>query len=140
MEIVNAVLNLITRSAPGMLLALIVLDVVSGLLKSAKQKRWSSDVSYAGMTRKLGMLLALGLCYVLESYSKLPFVIIASLFYSATEGMSLVENLDALGVPIPPQVAQYFKKLNTTAPPASSFTDVVTSVTKRDSDDDTTLH
>lgn len=124
-------LNFLTKTAPGLLLILIVADVFSGLLKSAKNKRWSSDVSYAGMMRKVGMILAVGVCFFIENFSGLPLVAVSSLLYCATEGMSLVENLAELGVPIPKALTQYFKKIadESAADPATDFAPIQRAIT-----------
>ncbi|GEM_PF-3614553 len=121
----------LTKSAPGLLLILILADVLSGLLKSARTKRWASDISYSGMTRKMGMLLSVGVCYFIENFSGLPLIAAASLLYCMTEGMSLIENLHALGVPIPRALGQYFKKL---ADPAAltSLDEVAAALQRRD--------
>lgn len=79
---------------------LIVFDVGTGVLASAKEKKLNSSISYIGMIRKLGLFLALGFCVFMDAYfqsqgyiTKLSVGMI--LLY---EGMSIVENFSRIGI------------------------------------------
>lgn len=102
------------------LFILIVTDVVTGLLRAIAERRVASDVSAAGMTRKAGMLIVVALCVLLQGLLPgVPAASTAAIFYCLTEVISLVENLDALGVPLPSQLRRYFAQIDgEPAPPA----------------------
>lgn len=95
-----------------MLFILMIADVFTGLLRAARDRRLASDVSMAGMTKKAGMLIAVGVLKVLQTYMPgLPLADSVALFYCGTEALSLIENLGQLNVVIPVNVRAYFAKL-----------------------------
>lgn len=86
------------------LLIMMVFDVISGLLKAAKERRLRSHIMTWGLLKKVGSLLAVMLGILLDVYlnDKSPLFATAAAFYViGTEGLSVVENLVAIGVPVP---------------------------------------
>jgi toxin secretion/phage lysis holin len=84
------------------LLLLMVIDVISGLATSFITKTVSSAVSWRGMSKKVIMLLVVGLAAVLEPFAQgIPLAKLVSLFYIATEALSIMENAALAGVPLP---------------------------------------
>jgi toxin secretion/phage lysis holin len=96
------------------LLVLMAADYVAGVLGAIKEKRVSSDVMFWGGIRKIAVLFIVGLATLLDQWMHLdaPLLRAASLYYYAgREGLSLVENLGAIGVPLPPQVKSILVQL-----------------------------
>lgn len=86
----------------GVLLILMGADVITGIFAGAIKGQLSSRVSWIGMCKKVIMLMAVGLGNVMEPYaSGLPLGKLCAVFYSFTEGISIVENMGRAGVPIP---------------------------------------
>jgi toxin secretion/phage lysis holin len=105
------------------LLVLMAADYVAGVLGAIKEKRVSSDVMFWGGIRKIAVLFIVGLAVLLDQWMQLdtPLLRTISLYYYAgREGLSLVENLGVIGVPLPPQLknilVQLQNKAGATAP------------------------
>ena len=86
------------------------LDFITGLFvafhgKSSKTAGggFSSQISFAGLTRKIFVLILVGLAVALDRALGTPGVLrlAVSMFYTANEGLSILENAAVLGLPLP---------------------------------------
>lgn len=98
------------------LLVLVVADVVTGVARAAKQGNVWSRRAFVGGLQKLGIFVAVGVATALDRYlggPDDPAVLRASVcaFYIAVEGISIIENLGELGVPVPEALTKTFRKL-----------------------------
>lgn len=79
-------------------------DVVSGVLKGGKEYQLGSRKFYDGIKKKVGQWLLIIVANALDTmvFDNMPIskTLLVS-FLVATEGISIVENLAILGVPIP---------------------------------------
>lgn len=85
-------------------LAMIALDIITGTLCGLlKEKHLRSSVASAGLYKKLGEVAALLAVAVFTYAFGLPheFVKFFSIYVIYIETLSLFENLDVLGVPVP---------------------------------------
>jgi toxin secretion/phage lysis holin len=82
------------------ILGLIVLDILTGLLASAKERKLNSKVNFDGMLKKIGELLALVFVSLVDSYFQVHGQITKLGVYMifVYEGMSCVENFSRLGI------------------------------------------
>lgn len=89
----------------GALLAFMVMDVISGALRGGVQGKLSGQVAYTGILRKAGELLIVGGAWVMQQIlpgvSSVPLPEALAAFYIYSEGLSVLENLAVIGVPIP---------------------------------------
>lgn len=90
----------------GLLIALIVavvLDYMTGLIKGAILKKLSSEVGFKGILRKVLILLVVGLAHVIDNCvgSGETWRNIVIVFYICNEGLSILENVVACGLPVP---------------------------------------
>jgi len=96
------------------LVMLIALDIVSGFGRAFIQKQLSSKESWFGVTKKLLVFVAVALGaqidVLLGNRSLVRDAVVA--FYCASEGLSVVENLVASGLPVPEQLRLALKQLN----------------------------
>lgn len=86
------------------LVVLIVLDYVTGLGAAWVEKRLDSHVGFRGIVKKCGMLVLVVVAGVIDRAAVLdPPVLrtITVVFLLANEGLSILENLAIIGVPIP---------------------------------------
>lgn len=86
------------------LLGLILLDYISGLLLAIQDKRISSQIGFMGILKKILIFVMVGIGHLLDTTllsggQALRTGII--FFYAANEGISIIENLSAIGFPIP---------------------------------------
>ena len=86
------------------LLIFMALDYATGLMKSFIKKELSSEVGYAGIMKKVGTLIAVIVAHQMDkvdpTHSQM-FRNVVVTFFIANEGVSLVENLAIIGVPVP---------------------------------------
>ena len=90
----------------GLLIALIVavvLDYITGLIKGAMLKKLSSEVSFKGILRKVLILFVVALAHVIDNCvgSGETWRNIVIVFYICNEGLSILENVVACGLPVP---------------------------------------
>jgi len=96
------------------LLLLMGLDIITGLFKAWKNKElWSRD-SLFGYARKLLILVVVILANVIDQILSLGGAVAYAtvLFYIASEGLSIVENLAQVGVPFPTVIVKKLKNIN----------------------------
>lgn len=117
------------------LLCCIALDYVTGTWAALKAGQWSSAAARQGLWHKLGEIVALAvaaLCdiaikVILESAVashfegvELPsaaFTLLVAVWYIFTELGSIVENVAALGAPVPAWLTRAIKKIRDKAEP-----------------------
>lgn len=100
------------------LLVMVVADYFTGLTCAIVKSCLSSKVGYKGILKKICIFAIVGVANIVDT----TFIGTGSsfrtgiiLFYLANEGISILENLDSIGVPLPTQlinVLQSFKKIN----------------------------
>lgn len=99
----------------GALIALIIIDIVTGTLVAVGDRTLNSTTSFKGMTRKAMVLLILGTGAVLEPYTGLPLAKLIAGFYICTEALSITENVHRAGVPLPKFLTDTLQKLKNTS-------------------------
>lgn len=93
--------------AGKILLAMMVIDIVTGLLKGAKGKRLKSAIMHMGIIKKAGVIIAIifaSLLDVLVNEGMPVFRTLMVWLSIGMEGLSIIENLTAIGVYIPNQI------------------------------------
>lgn len=100
------------------LLVLIVLmcgDYATGVMGAVKTKTVSSDVMFWGGVRKAVVLFVVGLSSLMDDWIQpgAPIFRTAAIyFYAGREGLSVVENLGVLGVPLPQGIKDFLLQLS----------------------------
>lgn len=96
------------------LMLLIITDYITGLMKAYKSKELASDVGFKGLLRKVAIFFAIILAHQMDLISNTSAPIFKTMsiyFYIANEGLSIIENLGMLGVPLPRFIANVLKKI-----------------------------
>lgn len=83
------------------LIALQALDIFAGFLVAAYGKELSSDVMWRGLLKKVGALAVVAAAYHLGALSGVNLTPYVAGYFCAHEGLSILENVARLGVPIP---------------------------------------
>ncbi|MDN4609109.1 phage holin family protein [Sporosarcina highlanderae] len=98
-----------------LLLLLMLLDIVTGLFKAAKNENLWSRKSLFGYARKLLVLVMIILANVIDQILNLQGTLTFAtvLFYIANEGLSILENMAELGVLVPANLAEKLKVIET---------------------------
>lgn len=94
------------------LLTFAMIDYLSGLAVAAWIKHnISSSVGFKGITKKCLMFSFVGIAHILDKYmlgDTQALRTAVCLFYIGNEGLSIIENADALGVPFPKALKDKF--------------------------------
>ena len=86
------------------LIACTVIDYITGICKAWRRGEISSEVGFNGIARKVIMFLFVGLANIIDVHmlgNSATLKTAVCLFYIGNEGISIVENAEKLGVPIP---------------------------------------
>ena len=94
-----------------LLVALAVIDVLTGLLTAIITKSLDSDISFRGMLRKAMMGLLVVAAELAGRQTGVPLGAVVAGFYCAHEGLSILENALAAGLPVPDQLKAAFAQL-----------------------------
>ncbi|HDR7066865.1 TPA: phage holin family protein [Bacillus cereus] len=86
------------------IVACVILDILTGMLKGWRDKSFSSQRMREGFTTKIGYFIVIMLATMFDGLmpETAPLLrTVAVWFYIFVEGVSVLENLASLGVPIP---------------------------------------
>ena len=101
------------------LLTFMVIDQFSGIAAGWAEHKISSKTGFKGILSKCIILAFVGMAHLMDKYL-LVYIVhgeaeatrnIICLFYIANEGISIIENADRLGIPIPDFVRDRFLNL-----------------------------
>lgn len=94
------------------LLWLIVFDIISGYIKAFKTKSFDSKISTNGWLKHGFVVMMMT---IIGAYARaLDSVMVSQvvcLGFISSYGLSLLENLDAIGIPYPESFRKYFKQM-----------------------------
>lgn len=96
------------------LVALIILDYISGVIAAVVEKKLSSEVGAKGIAKKIFMLLIVAVANIVDINVIGEGHVLKSVtvvFYIANECISLIENAGRLGVPVPKKLLDVLEQL-----------------------------
>lgn len=84
------------------LVALVILDYMTGVLKAIYAKKLSSAVGFKGLIRKITIFIVVATAVIIQSVvgDAIPLREIVIIFFVCNEGISLLENASEF-IPIP---------------------------------------
>lgn len=96
------------------LVVFVVIDYITGVMCAISDKTLSSEVGFKGICRKVLIFFLVGIANILDvniigSGSVLRMAVI--FFYISNEGVSLLENVARLGLPIPKKISMVLEQL-----------------------------
>lgn len=98
------------------LLAFITIDYITGVAVAVKQKKLSSEVGFWGLVRKVCIIALVGVAHFVDVYVMHTgdiFRTAIALYYIGNEGVSLLENMGNLGVPLSKKLKDVLEQLKT---------------------------
>ena len=115
--LIGAMLGALLGTLDGVLVALLIcifLDYVTGIIHAIYTKTLSSEVGFKGLMRKGVILLVVILSntldvYVMRAGSTCRTAV--CLFYISNEGISILENAVAIGLPLPQKLKDILEDL-----------------------------
>jgi len=89
------------------LLALVILDYVTGLLKGIVNKKLSSAIGFRGLIKKIVIFIVVGVAVILQGVigDVVPLREITIVFYICNEAISLLENASEF-IPLPEKLKE----------------------------------
>lgn len=98
----------------AMLLPVILIgaDILTGWIQASVNGTWDSTKMRKGLFRKSGELVILVLAYVIQTAVALPIDVFMfiSIYVCIMELLSVLENLDQAGLPVPKWITRRLKK------------------------------
>lgn len=96
------------------LMVLIVIDYITGIMNGFRNKEISSEIGHKGLMRKIGIFIAVILAHQIDLVTAVEVPVVRTMtiyFYISNEGISIIENLTELGVPLPRIIINTLKKI-----------------------------
>lgn len=115
--VVGAYLGYFLGGFDGLLHALVIfviIDYITGVMLAIVKKRLSSEVGARGIFKKVILFLLVGMghmvdLHIIKEGSAIRTAVL--FFYMSNEGLSILENVSLMGLPIPEKLKQILKKL-----------------------------
>ena len=98
------------------LIAFVAVDYITGVLRAIVEKRLSSRIGAKGIAKKVVLFLVVGIGHLIDTYllggQGAPLRTAVIFFYIANEGVSLLENAAAIGLPVPERLKDVLAQLH----------------------------
>ena len=98
------------------LVAFVVVDYITGVLRAIVERTLSSRIGAKGIARKVALFLVVGVAHLADAHllggegDALRTAV--TFFYIANEGVSLLENAAAIGLPVPDKLKDALAQLH----------------------------
>lgn len=109
----------VVNEAVVVLVFFMLLDVVTGLLRSWVTKSWDSTIGFSGVVKKIGVFVMIGMAasieYMVISVGQDPkglMLVGVTSFFIVNEGISILENCAQIGLPIPSVLFNALEKMH----------------------------
>lgn len=96
------------------LIAFVIFDYITGVVKAIKQKNLSGEIGFWGITKKIIIFMVVAIGNILDKYVIGSGSAIRSMlifFYLSNEGISIIDNLKQIGVPLPDKLQEIISNL-----------------------------
>lgn len=95
------------------LIIVIVIDYISGICKAIYNKKLNSKVGIKGIVKKFAYLLTVALAVELDQIMGGTGAIrtLVIYFFVANDGISILENLGGMGIPLPNKLKEVLEQL-----------------------------
>ena len=95
------------------LLIAIIIDYISGIIKAFVTKQLSSQIGLKGILKKVGILCVVALAVLVDRITGETGAIrtLVIYYFVANEGLSIIENIAAAGIPIPASLKKALKAI-----------------------------
>ena len=96
------------------LLAFVIADYITGVLRAGVERKLSSAIGFKGIAKKIMIFIVVGIANLCDvNLIKGDGTMIRTgiiFFYIANEGLSILENSVALGLPVPEKLKDILKQ------------------------------
>lgn len=94
-----------------LLVVFVIIDYITGVFKALITKKYSSEIGFHGITKKICMFIFIGMANIIDNEMLGHSEVLrdaAAMFYLANEGLSVVENAIEMGAPVPDNMKERF--------------------------------
>ncbi len=96
------------------LLTFVVIDYITGIMVAIIKKELSSEIGFKGIFKKVLIFALVGIAHIVDTQiigdgSVLRTAVI--FFYLSNEGVSILENVTLIGLPVPEQLKSVLEQL-----------------------------
>lgn len=97
------------------LIAFVALDYITGILVAIHNKKVSSEIGFNGICKKILIFIIVSMGNIIDKYilgagSALRTLLL--MFYLSNEGISILENMGLMGLPIPQKLKDVIEQLS----------------------------
>ncbi|MBE5954120.1 MAG: phage holin family protein [Lachnospiraceae bacterium] len=97
------------------LVAFVMIDYITGFMAAFFTKKLSSETGFKGICKKVVIFYLVGIGHIIDAQvigngSVLRTVVI--LFYLSNEGISIIENVTIIGLPVPKKLIKVLEQLH----------------------------
>lgn len=95
------------------LIVVIIIDYLTGVLSAIYNKKLNSNIGTKGIVKKVGYLCIVALSTIIDIITGQTGVIrtLVIYFFVANEGISIIENIAEMGVPMPKKLIDALEQL-----------------------------
>lgn len=95
------------------LVTVMALDYITGITRGYVNKQLSSEYGFRGLAKKLTIFYVLILAVLIDRLIGQGWVFrtLVCMWYASNEGMSILENASAIGIPVPEQLVDALEQL-----------------------------
>ncbi|MCL1789000.1 MAG: phage holin family protein [Oscillospiraceae bacterium] len=96
------------------LIAMVVLDYITGFVSAAVHKRLSSRVGFEGIFKKIMVFVVIAVANIIDVHVFAASGVLrtaAIFFFISNEGLSILENAGRMGLPIPKKLLDVLEQL-----------------------------
>lgn len=97
------------------LIAFAVIDYLTGVMRAITERKLSSSIGAKGIFRKVLIFLLVGIGHIIDSHVFASGGAVRTaviFFYLSNEGISILENAAAIGLPLPDKLKDALAQLN----------------------------
>lgn len=95
------------------LIIVMIIDYITGILSAIFNKKLNSKIGLKGILKKFGYLCIVALSVIIDTITGETGVIrtLVIYFFVANDGISIVENIAEMGVPMPNKLLEILEQL-----------------------------
>lgn len=96
------------------LIAFVIIDYITGFMGAVLERKLSSEIGYRGIFKKILIFILVGIGHIIDLYLVQKGSVIRTaviFFYLSNEGISILENVAKIGLPIPEKLRQALEHL-----------------------------
>lgn len=110
----NNLLNINSGRAIKIFAMIVLLDFITGVVRSIVREEFNLNDMFLGILKKIGYIVLIILCHMVDILFNTggEVRLMSIMFLSGIDGISILENLRDLGVPIPDRIKSIFNSFS----------------------------